>query len=191
MRDLLRVMDKVHAARALALRCADIDANLSYLQGKVQDRLTPEEGGPALTELVFWYGPLTVGELTVITLILNALAFGGLAFRRLRDRGDSLPLWIPVVGVLALAFGATAVAKAWDEQRSPGAVILYPEVTARSGTDVKGVALFFLHEGAEVEAIGQPQDGWIQLRLPDGRRGWVESRFVGLVGDGPIGDAAP
>ena len=36
VRDLLRVMDKVHAARALALRCADIDANLAFA-GEVQD----------------------------------------------------------------------------------------------------------------------------------------------------------
>ncbi|MCZ4316277.1 sensor histidine kinase [Comamonadaceae bacterium G21597-S1] len=36
VRDLLRVMDKVHAARALALRCADIDVDLAFA-GEAQD----------------------------------------------------------------------------------------------------------------------------------------------------------
>lgn len=161
-------------------RDADLAANLEHLREETTDRLTVEDDGLTLRDLIFWYDPLTSQEQTWLALILGALAWGSLFLWRLRGR-RRLPLSVPILFVAATAVTATALTRHVELTRTPGAVVVHPEITARSGTDAKSIALFYLHEGAEIRARG-PLDGeWIQIELPDGRRGWVEARFIQVV----------
>jgi hypothetical protein len=63
---------------------------------------------------------------------------------------------------------------------TPAAVVLQPEVAARSAVGADGVELFVLHEGAEVRAAQRDFDH-VLVVLPDGRRGWLPAASVGLV----------
>lgn len=167
-------------------RDGDLAANLDHVRKQVTDQLAVEDEGPSLRALVFWYDRLSLPEQTWLALGLNAIAWTALLLWKKRER-DHLPLYVPTLFVATALFAGTAITRTVEYQTRPGGVITYPEVTARSGTDVKSVALFYLHAGAEV-TVREPDGGaWVQVELPDGRRGYVESRFVGLVrADAPL-----
>ena len=161
-------------------RDADLQANLSYVRSSVVDQLEAPEDDISAKDLVFWYEALSVQEQTWLAILFGALAWAGLFLRRLREQSH-MPLPIPILMILSFALAGTAVTRHVQDTNRPGAVVVHAEITARSGTDAKSVALFYLHEGAEVRAQLGNVEGWIQITLPDGRRGWVESQFLGLV----------
>ncbi|NOY05770.1 MAG: SH3 domain-containing protein, partial [Chlorobi bacterium] len=53
------------------------------------------------------------------------------------------------------------------------AVIMPKEVQVKSSPDKSGVRLFAIHEGLKVEIVDD-FDGWYQVRLQDGKKGWVQ-----------------
>ena len=55
-----------------------------------------------------------------------------------------------------------------------------PEIVVRSGLSRQATALFKLHEGAEFSWI-QEDDGWVKIRLCDGKQGWVQRETVDNV----------
>ena len=53
------------------------------------------------------------------------------------------------------------------------AVIMSSSVSIKSSPDRSSTELFVLHEGTTV-ATGNEVDGWIEIRIADGRKGWIE-----------------
>ena len=161
-------------------RDGDVRANLAYARDQVQDRIEPESP-PWWHRVMFWHDQVSDHELAVITVVLNMLFWGLLGVSRLTRRGGSAMTWaLGLSGVLTLLAAVTAVEKVWSYAHHPVAVVLADEVSVRSGTDVNSVRLFLLHAGAEVR-IGQMGPQWVRVDLPDGKRGWVERRFLGIV----------
>jgi hypothetical protein len=57
-----------------------------------------------------------------------------------------------------------------------GAVVVQPSLAVQSALGPAGLTLFTLHEGAEVgvgEAARAGGVDYLQVLLPDGRKGWV------------------
>jgi len=54
------------------------------------------------------------------------------------------------------------------------AIILVPSVVVRSSPSESGTELFILHEGTKIE-LSEEVSGWRNIRIPDGREGWVNS----------------
>ena len=54
------------------------------------------------------------------------------------------------------------------------AVIMSSSVSIKSSPDRSSTELFVLHEGTTV-ATGDEVDGWIEVRIADGRKGWIET----------------
>jgi hypothetical protein len=75
-----------------------------------------------------------------------------------------------------LLFGGVLLAGAtWDGlEKRDGAVVVVPQVAARSTLGPEGVDLFVLHEGAEVRSLDLARRHTLIL-LSDGRKGWVSS----------------
>lgn len=162
-------------------RDGDLAANLAHVRQDAVDRFqAPEDGALTVRDLIFWYDTLTLQEQTLLALVFNAVGWAALILWRSR-RVQRLPLAAPIFLVGAALMTVTAVARHVERTHTPGAVVLEPEVTARSGTDAKSIPLFYLHEGAEVRARGPLDKDHVQVELPDGRRGWVERRFLGMV----------
>ena len=182
----------IHAWRSaelLAPRDVDIHTNLELARSKRTDQLPAEEDEADWRSFFFWYHSLSLSEHVWLTLLLNLVAWLSLTRWWWRGRGD-LPLYIPFFFVMWLAAGGVTVARHVELANHPGAVVLHPEVTARSGTDVGGMALFYLHEGAEV-TVEEMRNDWIRIRLPDGRRGWVQAELLGVVGQVPPPGVSP
>lgn len=157
---------------ALAPRDPDPDANLDFARRTTRDKLDVTDAHP-------WFAPWQVALTGDEALWLGGLLAGvGLLAIAARRTAPSVPL--PGLGVAGLALGALVGAGGFAQERlSPPAVVLAEEVTATSDLG-GGVDLFTLHAGAEVDTVGEAA-GKVQLRLPDGRRGWVPAEAVGLV----------
>jgi disulfide bond formation protein DsbB len=67
--------------------------------------------------------------------------------------------------------------KAFDKMT---AVVMSPSVTVMSTPHSEGTKLFTIHEGLTV-IINSVVDGWYEIRLEDGRVGWLNEVDIELV----------
>jgi SH3-like domain-containing protein len=54
-------------------------------------------------------------------------------------------------------------------------------VTVKSTPAQNGTDLFILHEGTKVTIIDDTMDGWREVRVPDGKQGWVETSQIEVI----------
>lgn len=160
-------------------RDGDVEANLSYVRERRADKQTQQgEEVPAWRRVLFWYDVLSLGELLRLAGVMNAVFWGLLALKQVKPELELR--WVTgvsglVMGLLLTSWGV----KRWELEKMPDGVVLESSVSARSGTDVKSVVLFTLSAGSEVGTQAQ-QGEWVQVEV-EGKRGWVEKRFLGLV----------
>ena len=58
------------------------------------------------------------------------------------------------------------------------AIVLVPSVTVRSTPSESGTSLFILHEGRKVEIKDNSMREWKEIRLEDGKVGWVPASAI-------------
>lgn len=168
-------------AELLMPRDGDVEANLRFARNQRKDK--GELPSPdALHRLLFWSDALSPRELVLATLLLNALFWTLMGVGRFRTGISVRPL-TSLAAVATVLCGASAGLMHYELAESPDAVVLEHEISARSGTDVRSVVLFVLREGMEVKTRSVGAD-WVQVDAGEGRRGWVERRFVGLIRGG-------
>ena len=67
---------------------------------------------------------------------------------------------------------------AWNQkqmiEQRDGAIIIESAVTVKSTPANNGTDLFILHEGTKVTIVDTSMDGWREVRVPDGKQGWLE-----------------
>ena len=56
-----------------------------------------------------------------------------------------------------------------------GAVITAPTVQIKSTPSKNGTDLFNLHEGTRVDIIDGSMKDWKEIRIADGKSGWIET----------------
>ena len=44
-----------------------------------------------------------------------------------------------------------------------------------------GTDLFILHEGTRVDIIDNTMADWKEIRVPDGKQGWVEAKQIEVI----------
>ena len=50
-------------------------------------------------------------------------------------------------------------------------------VSIKSSPDRAATELFVLHEGTTV-VVGEKIEGWVEIRIADGRKGWIEESRI-------------
>lgn len=157
----------------LAPRNPDLAANIERARAGSTDQLEPP--APAGASLP-WGSVLSLAESAWLAGLFGFLSGVGLLVRRWgRDRGWRAvgPESIAGLGAAAVLTVTTAVAA-----QAPGAaVVVVPEVTARSALGPAGIDLFALHSRAEVRVVEQASDHAL-VQLPDGRKGWLPAAAV-------------
>ncbi len=67
---------------------------------------------------------------------------------------------------------------AWSERRAildrTEAIVMGSAVSVKSSPDRSSTDLFVLHEGTKV-TVGATLDGWAEVRIADGNKGWIET----------------
>ncbi len=152
---------------ALAPGNGDISANLERARKQTIDRLDPPKRsyGPFFWQALLPARTTALLASLLITAGLSVLVLAQLRAARVLRRGAAVAL---LLGAL-LAISTVVASRA-----APEAVVVQPQVSARSALGPDGVELFVLHEGARVSVREDAGDD-ILIALPDNRRGWVSA----------------
>jgi hypothetical protein len=62
-----------------------------------------------------------------------------------------------------------------------GAIIIEGAVNVKSTPAKDGTDLFILHEGTKVHITDDSMRDWKEVRVPDGKQGWVESKQIEVI----------
>ena len=82
-----------------------------------------------------------------------------------------------ICGVLFIATSAFAISSRNEMVKGKGAVIMSSSVSIKSSPDRAATELFVLHEGTTV-VVGEKIEGWVEIRIADGRKGWIEESRI-------------
>ena len=185
-----RMDDITHAVlayeRALLLSPGDADVrfNLQMARSKTIDKIVPE------SEMFFvtWYRSLVRlmsvdawGRTAIVSLLCALLLVLVYLFAQriwLRKVGFFGGLLFVVVFLAANVFG-------FQQQQSllhrTGAIIMHSAVPVKSTPSKNGTDLFILHEGTRVNIIDDTMKGWREIRVADGKSGWIELKEIEII----------
>ena len=168
-------------ARQLSPRDADVRHNLEYTKLFLKDRFDLPEPMP----LVAWFqslrGSVSVEELKLFEQIVFVLLILGIVgYRLLRDKSLGRAFLVTAIlgGVLLLVLGGWLVDRALSMDKQ-SAVLLVAEANVTSAPIPGSSTLFVIHEGTSAQIL-DATDGWYELRLADGKTGWIEHEAVGI-----------
>jgi tetratricopeptide (TPR) repeat protein len=153
----------------------DVRHNLEFARERTVDRIDPP---PRLfiwtwvDALRDWLPPSTIAISALVLSLLLALTIALVV----NMRGN--PLWPSVQAaawVLAVLFTvnmALVGLRVQADKADSSAIIMADKIDVRSAPDRTSNEIFALHEGTKV-AVVQSLDAWVEIRLADGRQGWV------------------
>ena len=173
--NLGRAIAAYRQADLLAPRDAEIRANLQFVRNQVQGSTVSERRWQE------WLGQLTLNEWTLLAAGAFWLTLILLALRQIRPA-----LGAKLKGVTALFAGLTVLsgaALAWQVANHfsrQTAVVVLPEVTARSGPFDEGQSAFTVHDGAELAVMGRHGD-WLQVNDGEGKIGWLKTTQINVL----------
>lgn len=182
-----RKEDMAHAvlyfekARLLDPGDADIRFNLDLARSKTIDKIVPER------EMFFvtWYRAVAdwmsvdewalLGVVSFLLLLLSLVLylFGGRL--SLKKGGFYAACLFLLLTLLANLFAFQQKHKLENRQ---GAVVMVGAVTVKSTPNESGTDLFVLHEGTRVEITDDTMKGWKEIRLADGKVGWIQTGTI-------------
>ena len=172
--------------RALLLSPGDRDIrfNLQLARSKTIDKITPE------SEMFFvtWYRTLvnvmSVDGWARMSLVSLALAIILALCYLFMSR-----VWMQKTGffgaLLMLMLFAVSNIFAWQQKdqlvNRTGAIVMSPAVQVKSTPSKNGTDLFILHEGTKVEITDSSMKEWKEIRIADGKEGWIEASKIELI----------
>ena len=62
-----------------------------------------------------------------------------------------------------------------------GAIIISCALPVNSTPSKSGTDLFILHEGTKVEITDGTMRGWKEIRVADGKEGWIETSKIEII----------
>ena len=172
--------------RALLLSPGDKDIrfNLQMARSKTIDKITPE------SEMFFvtWYRSLVnmqsvdawarLALIALVVAIILALAYLFADAVWLRKVGFFGGLLFLVIFFVSNLFG-------WQQQRGlvhrSGAIIIKSAVNVKSTPSKNGTDLFILHEGTKVNITDDSMKDWKEIRVADGKEGWLETSEIEVI----------
>jgi tetratricopeptide (TPR) repeat protein len=168
--------------RALRLRPNDEDIrhNLEYAEQSTKDSIEKIPEFFLKTWIKSLRGALSCTAWSILSLLMLVAALVCGLLYLLAQRLSLRKIGFYLMAVTALLFVVTT-AFAWSErnmlvERSE-AIIMNSAVSIKSSPDRSATELFVLHEGTKV-TIGETIDGWAEVRIADGRKGWIEQERI-------------
>ena len=165
-----------HRALRLAPADEDIRHNLEYAEQSTKDIIDeiPEfflfTWMRSLRDVMGGNAWTVLSLIVLVATLVAALAY--LLSQRLSARKTGFYLMI-VCGLIFFVTTAFAISARGVMVSKSEAVIMSSSVSIKSSPDRSSTELFVLHEGTTVET-GDEVDGWIEIRIADGRKGWIE-----------------
>lgn len=172
--------------RALLLQPgnADIRANLEIARAKTVDKVIPMPEIFFVSWIKSLINSLSIDAWAKIGVICFFLLLASLYFfffsRNIgwKKTGFIAGLVFLVVVILANVFAFQQKRELLDRNT---AIVLTPSVTVRSTPSESGTSLFILHEGRKVEIKDASMREWKEIRLEDGKVGWVPASSIEII----------
>lgn len=172
--------------RALLLKPGDADIrfNLDLARSKTVDQVTPATEvfivtwAKSLTNLMSEKAWGTTGIITFLLLLagLALYIFGNrILWKKIGFIGAVVFL---IVCVCANFFAAEQKDKIVNRM---GAIVTNPTITVKSTPNESGTDLFVLHEGTKVYIEDNSMKGWKEIRLEDGKEGWLPTSSIEVI----------
>lgn len=168
-------------AHELSPRDADVIHNLEFTKLFLKDRFDLPEAMPFVALVKKVRSSLSLTELkTAESVLFSLLILSIIAYRLLRGApGLKIIFQVTIIlGVLVLIMGGWLLdrANALDQEH---AVLLVKEANVSSAPIPGSSTLFVIHEGTTAEIL-DATDAWYELRLADGKTGWIVNEAVGI-----------
>lgn len=182
--DIARAILNYERALLLSPGNADIRANLEIARSKAVDKVTP------IPEIFFvtWIKSLVNSQSSdawaktgIVSFLLFLVSLAVFLFThriKWKKVGFCATVLLLFATVLSNVF-ASQQKKYLTEHND--AIILSPSVTVRSTPSESGTSLFILHEGRKVEIKDNSMREWKEIRLEDGKVGWVPASSVEII----------
>ena len=182
--DIARAILNYERALLLSPGNTDIRANLEIARSKTIDKVTP------VPEIFFitWIKSLVnsqssdawarTGIVSFLLLLVSLAIFFFTQHIKWKKIGFSAAILFLILTVLSNLFASQQ--KSYLTNRND-AIILSPSVTVRSTPSESGTSLFVLHEGRKVEIKDNSMREWKEIRLEDGKVGWVPSSSIEVI----------
>lgn len=178
--DMGRAILFYNRALRLAPSNEDVRHNLSLAESQIKDRITAVPEFFVKTWMRALRNAMSCTAWSILSL-LAAAAFLAMVLLFLL----ASPIVVRKMGfyggvVMLLLFVCTtslAVASRNDILSREGAVVLSSAISVKSSPDCSATDLFVLHEGTKLRILTEV-DGWYEVVIADGKKGWIESHTV-------------
>ncbi len=171
-------------ARLLDPSDAAIMENLALARGKTTDRVTP----PSELFFVTWWRNL-VNCLAIDSWLILAIAAFALFLLGLLIYAFVPSSILRRVGVCSSLLGLTltilSILCALSQYRllthRNYAIIISPAVNVKSTPSEGSTDLFIIHEGSKVEITDDTMTDWLEIKLEEGKQGWIEKNALEVI----------
>lgn len=168
--------------RALRLSPSDEDIrhNLEYAEQSTKDSIEKIPEFFLTTWLRTIRGTMSCTAWSILSLVmLAAMLSCGLMYLLSQHLSMRKTGFYLMVVAAVMFIGSTLFA--WSERnmlvKRNEAIIMNSAVSIKSSPDKSATELFVLHEGTKI-TIGAVVDGWAEVRIADGRKGWIEQERI-------------
>ena len=152
---------------------AELNHNLSLAQSEVRSQFSQLP----LPVWIMWWRSLVAQNgartLFFFGFFVYLIAIGLFAhYIRTRTKNPWYRRARAAAVVLSVIFIGTAFLASVQAEQHDRAVVVVDEVQLRNGPSQEGEQLTSVYEGVLVDLV-QQQDDWVEVRLPNGMRGWI------------------
>ncbi len=184
--DVGRAILNYRRAQRLIPRDPLLADNLREARSRCLTRIETARSDRVMRNLFFWHYETSFGE-RLFAMIVTSAMFWGLLITRCFWPRRGLTI-AAIVAVLATSvFAASMTIEKWTAKSSPVGVITSMDVSVLKGPGTGYQRQFEqpLQPGVEF-VLRQRRGDWWQIRVPDGKSGWIDSVSAELLD--PIGD---
>lgn len=171
--------------KALRLSPADEDVrhNLEYAENSTKDSIEQ------IPEFFLFAWIRAVRNLmscdgwTIFSLVILVIGLAAALFYLLAQRISTRKAGFYVMVLAALLFLVATLFANYERKAIVNhneAIVMSSAVSVKSSPDRAATELFVLHEGTKL-SIGERMDGWVEVRIADGRKGWIESSRIAEI----------
>ena len=158
----------------------DIRHNQAYAEKMTKDSIEKIPEFFLVTWLRQVRGALSCTAWTVTSLVMLALALAMGLIYLLAQRMSLRKLGFYTMAIVALLFIVTTIFAISERNMlidRREAIVMSSAASVKSSPDRSATELFVLHEGTKV-VIGEATEGWAEVRIADGRKGWIEEKRI-------------
>jgi tetratricopeptide (TPR) repeat protein len=162
-------------ARRFMPRNRDLSDNIVLTESRAVDRVPVRTFEKVARRLFFWHYGLSAREISLLVVTSNVLFWTSLGILAV-VRKRFVKVLVVLAGVVLLLSGLSYALREIEHHSLGEAVVTAEEAQVRTGPGDYAVT-FNLHDGARLELV-EAREGWYEIRLADGKRGWIEAQKV-------------